>query len=158
MDDSKRRDSNASDKSEEGDTKRTNQFSFVERATQTMNNALKVKMGIMTGLESGLNYGESCRAATCRRNPHPGPTSVRQSTSGLSTTGKNCTKGLSHLNILILSYVAYETAKELAEEKETKKEQKEVGTVKISPIIIVHCSASEVYEKEATGGPQGELQ
>ena len=44
MDDSKRRDSNASDKSEEGDTKRTNQFSFVERATQTMNNALKVKM------------------------------------------------------------------------------------------------------------------
>ena len=54
--------------------------------------------------------------------------------------------------------MAYETAKELAEEKETKKEQKEVGTVKISPIIIVHCSASEVYEKEATGGPQGELQ
>ena len=38
----KRRDSNASDKSEEGDSKRTNQFSFVERATQTMNNALKV--------------------------------------------------------------------------------------------------------------------
>ena len=29
-------------------------------------------------------------------------------------------------NILTLSYVAYETAKELAEEKETKKEQKEV--------------------------------
>ena len=44
MDDSKRRDSNASEKSEEGDTKRTNQFSFVERATQTMNNALKVPM------------------------------------------------------------------------------------------------------------------
>ena len=42
MDDSRRRDSNASDKSEEGETKRTNQFSFVERATQTMNNALKV--------------------------------------------------------------------------------------------------------------------
>ena len=40
--DEKRRDSNASDKSEEGDSKRTNQFSFVERATQTMNNALKV--------------------------------------------------------------------------------------------------------------------
>ena len=44
MDDSKRRDSNASDKSEEGDSKRTNQFSFVERATQTMNNALKVNI------------------------------------------------------------------------------------------------------------------
>ena len=43
MDDSRRRDSNASDKSEEGETKRTNQFSFVERATQTMNNALKVE-------------------------------------------------------------------------------------------------------------------
>ena len=42
--DEKRRDSNASDKSEEGDSKRTNQFSFVERATQTMNNALKVEM------------------------------------------------------------------------------------------------------------------
>ena len=41
--DEKRRDSNASDKSEEGDSKRTNQFSFVERATQTMNNALKVE-------------------------------------------------------------------------------------------------------------------
>ena len=41
MDESRRRDSNASDKSEEGETKRTNQFSFVERATQTMNNALK---------------------------------------------------------------------------------------------------------------------
>ena len=44
MDESKRRDSNASDKSEEGDSKRTNQFSFVERATQTMNNALKVQL------------------------------------------------------------------------------------------------------------------
>ena len=59
--------------------------------------------------------------------------------------------------------MAYETAKELAEEKETKKEQKEVGTVIISPIIInvifiVHCSASEVYEEEAAGGPPGELQ
>ena len=42
--DEKRRDSNASDKSEEGDSKRTNQFSFMERATQTMNNALKVEM------------------------------------------------------------------------------------------------------------------
>ena len=57
--------------------------------------------------------------------------------------------------------MAYETAKELAEEKETKKEQKEVGTVKISLFIvmfIVHCSASEVYEEEAAGGPKGELQ
>ena len=42
MEESKRRDSNASDKSEDGDQKLTNQFSFVERATQTMNNALKV--------------------------------------------------------------------------------------------------------------------
>ena len=33
----------------------TNQFLKQERATQTMNNALKVKMRIMTGLESGLN-------------------------------------------------------------------------------------------------------
>ena len=41
MEESKRRDSNTSDKSEEGDQKLTNQFSFVERATQTMNNALK---------------------------------------------------------------------------------------------------------------------
>ena len=47
MDESKRRDSNASDKSEEGDSKRTNQFSFVERATQTMNNALKVNINQM---------------------------------------------------------------------------------------------------------------
>ena len=72
FDDSRRRDSNASDKSEEGDTKRTNQFSFVERATQTMNNALKVKM-----TWSGLNCSEPCRAATCRQNPHRGQTSVR---------------------------------------------------------------------------------
>ena len=43
MEESKRRDSNASDKSEDGDQKLTNQFSFVERATQTMNNALKVR-------------------------------------------------------------------------------------------------------------------
>ena len=33
--------------------------------------------------------------------------------------------------------MAYETAKELAEEKETKKEQKEVGTVKISLFIVM---------------------
>ena len=32
----------ASDTSEAGDKKLQNQFSFVERATQTMNNALKV--------------------------------------------------------------------------------------------------------------------
>ena len=42
LEEAKRRDSNASDKSEDGDQKLTNQFSFVERATQTMNNALKV--------------------------------------------------------------------------------------------------------------------
>ena len=87
MDDSRRRDSNASEKSEEGDTKRTNQFSFVERATQTMNNALKVKMRMMTW--SGLNYSEPYRAATCRQNLHRGQTSVRPSTSGLSTTGNS---------------------------------------------------------------------
>ena len=38
----KRKDSMASDTSEAGDKKLQNQFSFVERATQTMNNALKV--------------------------------------------------------------------------------------------------------------------
>ena len=97
LDDSRRRDSNASDKSEEGDTKRTNQFSFVERATQTMNNALKVKMRMMTW--SGLDYSEPCRAATCRQNLHPGQTSVRLSTSGSSTTGKS-TIGNSNFNIL----------------------------------------------------------
>ena len=52
MDDSKRRDSNASDKSEEGDSKRTNQFSFVERATQTMNNALKVNILIEVDIDT----------------------------------------------------------------------------------------------------------
>ena len=58
MDDSKRRDSNASDKSEEGDSKRTNQFSFVERATQTMNNALKVNILIDTDTMLHVNYLE----------------------------------------------------------------------------------------------------
>ena len=56
MDDSKRRDSNASDKSEEGDSKRTNQFSFVERATQTMNNALKVNILIDVDTILHVNY------------------------------------------------------------------------------------------------------
>ena len=55
MDDSKRRDSNASDKSEEGDSKRTNQFSFVERATQTMNNALKVN------INTNNRYNVACK-------------------------------------------------------------------------------------------------
>ena len=55
MDDSKRRDSNASDKSEEGDSKRTNQFSFVERATQTMNNALKVNILIDVDIDTMLH-------------------------------------------------------------------------------------------------------
>ena len=55
MDDSKRRDSNASDKSEEGDSKRTNQFSFVERATQTMNNALKVNILIDVDIDTMLD-------------------------------------------------------------------------------------------------------
>ena len=86
FDDSKRRDSNASDKSEEGDTKRTNQFSFVERATQTMNNALKVEM---RKTWSCLNYCEPCRAAICRRSLHREQTSARRSTSGLFTTGNN---------------------------------------------------------------------
>ena len=50
LEESKRRDSNASDKSEDGDQKLTNQFSFVERATQTMNNALKVR-GVVRGTD-----------------------------------------------------------------------------------------------------------
>ena len=36
--------------------------------------------------------------------------------------------------------MAYETAKELAEEKETKKEQKEVGRVSMNAKINVLCS------------------
>ena len=99
MDDSKRRDSNASDKSEEGDSKRTNQFSFVERATQTMNNALKVNILIEVDIDSKLSRTDKislaltldvtvvARAATCRRSLRPEQTSVRPSTSGLSTTG-----------------------------------------------------------------------
>ena len=72
--DEKRRDSNASDKSEEGDSKRTNQFSFVERATQTMNNALKVgKMLKKIFVLSKILF----RAATCRLSRLPGLTSVR---------------------------------------------------------------------------------
>ena len=72
--DEKRRDSNASDKSEEGDSKRTNQFSFVERATQTMNNALKVeKMLKKIFVLSKILF----RAATCRPSRLPGQTFVR---------------------------------------------------------------------------------
>ena len=98
MDDSKRRDSNASDKSEEGDSKRTNQFSFVERATQTMNNALKVNILIDVDIEYIHRYIFACklskvdkisldlnldvtvvaRAATCRRSRRPGQTSARR--------------------------------------------------------------------------------
>ena len=76
--DEKRRDSNASDKSEEGDSKRTNQFSFVERATQTMNNALKVENAegnIIVNKQLRLN--NLFRVATCRQSRHPGPISVR---------------------------------------------------------------------------------
>ena len=62
MDDSKRRDSNASDKSEEGDSKRTNQFSFVERATQTMNNALKVNILIDVDIDTMLHVTASLSA------------------------------------------------------------------------------------------------
>ena len=72
--DEKRRDSNASDKSEEGDSKRTNQFSFVERATQTMNNALKVEKRLKKiFVLSKILF----RAATCRLSRLPGLTSVR---------------------------------------------------------------------------------
>merc|ERR1712110_866392 len=85
-----RRDSNASDKSDgEGDQKLTNQFSYVERATQTMNNTLK---------SSDMQTEPPPRANFCE--------TVNQW-------------------VIYDSYVAYETAKELAEEKETKKEQKE---------------------------------
>ena len=40
----KRKDSMDSDTSRGGDNKMTNQFSFLERATQTMNNAKKVTL------------------------------------------------------------------------------------------------------------------
>ena len=42
MKDKLRKDSLASDASDDGDKKLQNQFSFVERATQTMNNQMKV--------------------------------------------------------------------------------------------------------------------
>ena len=75
--DEKRRDSNASDKSEEGDSKRTNQFSFVERATQTMNNALKVGNYKENKYICYLYFLFLFRVATCRQSRLPGQTSVR---------------------------------------------------------------------------------
>ena len=106
--DEKRRDSNASDKSEEGDSKRTNQFSFVERATQTMNNALKVeKKKKLKKITQNL-----FRVATCRQSHRA-----------------NFCETVNQW-VIYDSYVAYETAKEVAEEKEQKKEQKEVKSMR----------------------------
>ena len=50
----------ASDTSEAGDKKLQNQFSFVERATQTMNNALKVSAFLAEKLEKLTIKNSKC--------------------------------------------------------------------------------------------------
>ena len=60
----KRKNSDDSEDSTGGDSKRQNQFSFVERATQTKNNAEKV---FVVKINSSLRYPISCTELTNKR-------------------------------------------------------------------------------------------
>ena len=67
MKDKVRKDSLASDTSSNADKKLQNQFSFVERATQTMNNSLKVFF-LNTRYRICANKGRSRLVAALPRN------------------------------------------------------------------------------------------
>ncbi len=71
-----RKDSVGSDDGDGGDKKLQNQFSFVERATQTMNNAMKVnnRIDFAAHIVRSTNSVFPFSVRTSKRSRRPGPT------------------------------------------------------------------------------------